>query len=54
MNRESLCNVQSQSYSNENPIVTSDATEALLGQKLRNGITVDGYRGIAETQIEQL
>jgi hypothetical protein len=24
----------------------------LLGQKLSNGITVDGYRGIAETQIE--
>jgi hypothetical protein len=52
MNSESLCNVQSYSYSNEKPIVTSEATEALLGQKLSNGITVDGYRGIAETQIE--
>jgi hypothetical protein len=49
---ESLRNVQSYSYGNENPIVISDATEALLGQKLSNGITVDGYRGIAETQIE--
>jgi hypothetical protein len=52
MNSESLCNVQSYSYGNKNPIVTSDATEALLGQKLGNGITVGGYRGIAETQIE--
>jgi hypothetical protein len=52
MNSESLCNIQSYSYGNEKPIVTSDATEALLGQKLSNGITVDGYRGIAETQIE--
>jgi hypothetical protein len=33
------------------PIVTSDATEALLGQKLSNGKTVDGYRGIAGAQI---
>jgi hypothetical protein len=47
MNSESLCNVQSYSYSNEKPIVTSDATEALLGQKLSNGITVNGYRGIS-------
>jgi hypothetical protein len=45
-------NVQSYSYSNEKPIVTSDATEALLGKKLSNGITADGYRGIADTQIE--
>jgi hypothetical protein len=52
MNSESLCNVQSYSYSNEKPIVTSDVTEALLGQKLSNRITVDGYRGIADTQIE--
>jgi hypothetical protein len=52
MNSESLRNVQSYSYSNENPIVTSDETEALLGENLSNGITVDGYRGIAETQIE--
>jgi hypothetical protein len=52
MNSESLCNVKSYSYGNEKPIVTSDATEALLGQKLSNGITVDGHRGIAETQIE--
>jgi hypothetical protein len=43
--------LQSYSYGNERPIVTSDATEALLGQKLSNGITVAGYRGIAETQI---
>jgi hypothetical protein len=35
---------QSYSYCNEKPIVTCDATEALLGQKLGNGITVDGYR----------
>jgi hypothetical protein len=54
MNRESLRKVQSYSYGNENPIVTSDATEALLGQKLSNGITVDGYRGIAEKQIESV
>jgi hypothetical protein len=47
MNSESLRNVQSYSYGNKKPIVTSDATEALLGQKLSNG-----YRGIAETQIE--
>jgi hypothetical protein len=52
MNSKSLCNVRSYSYGNEKPIVTSDATEALLGQKLSNRITVDGYRGIAETQIE--
>jgi hypothetical protein len=52
MNSESLCNVQSYSYGNEEPIVTSDATEALLVMKRSNGITVDGYRGIAETQIE--
>jgi hypothetical protein len=52
MNSELLCNIQSYPYGNEKPIVTSDATEALLGQKLSNGITVDGYRGIAETQIE--
>jgi hypothetical protein len=39
---------------NEKPIVTSDATEALLGQKLSNGITVDGYRGIAEAQIKSV
>jgi hypothetical protein len=52
MNSESLCNVQSYSCGNEKPIVTSDATEALLGQKLSNGITVDGYRRKAETQIE--
>jgi hypothetical protein len=52
MNSESLRNVQSYSYSNEKPIVTFDATEALLGQNLSNGITVDGIRGIAETQIE--
>jgi hypothetical protein len=51
MNSEWLCNVQSYSYGNENPIVTSYATEALLGQKRSNGITVDGYRGIAEMQI---
>jgi hypothetical protein len=54
MNSESLCNVQSYSYSNKKPIVTSDATEALLGQKLSNGITVNGYRGIAETQKESV
>jgi hypothetical protein len=52
MNSESLYNVQRYSYGNKKPIVKSDATEALLGQKLGNGITVDGYRGIAETQIE--
>jgi hypothetical protein len=52
MNSESLRNVQSYSYCNEKPIVTSHATEALLGQKLSNGITDDGYRGIADTQIE--
>jgi hypothetical protein len=52
MNSESLCNVQNYSYGNEKPIVTFDGTEVLLGQKLSNGITVDGYRGIAETQIE--
>jgi hypothetical protein len=53
MNSESLCSVQIYSYGNEKPIVTSDTTEALLGQKLSNGITVpwksvpsqvDGYR----------
>jgi hypothetical protein len=54
MKSESLCNVQSYSYGNEKPIVTSDATEALLGQELSNGITVDGYRGIAETQIKSV
>jgi hypothetical protein len=54
MNSESLCNVQSYSYGNEKPIVTSDATEALLGQKLSNGINVDGYRGIAEAQTESV
>jgi hypothetical protein len=52
MNSESLRNVQSYSYGNEKSIVTSDATEALLGLKLSNGITVDGYGGIAETQVE--
>jgi hypothetical protein len=52
MNSESLCNVQSYSYSNKKTIVTSDAKKALLVQKLSNGITVDGYRGIADTQIE--
>jgi hypothetical protein len=52
MNSESLRNIQSYSYGNEKPIVTFDATEVLLGQKLSNGITIDGYRGIAETQIE--
>jgi hypothetical protein len=52
MNSKSLRNVQRYSYSNEKPIVTSDATEALLGQKLSNGMTADGYRGIADTQIE--
>jgi hypothetical protein len=52
MNSKSLRNVQSYSYSNEKPIVTSDATEALLGQKLSNGITVDGHRRIAEMQID--
>jgi hypothetical protein len=52
MNSESLRNIQSYSYGNEKPVVTPDATEAFLGQKLSNGITVDGYRGIAETQIE--
>jgi hypothetical protein len=54
MNSESLCNFQSYFYCNEKPIVTSDATEALLGQELSNGITVDGYRGIADTQIESV
>jgi hypothetical protein len=54
MNSESLCNVQSYSYGNEKPIVTSDTTEVLLGQKLSNGITDDGYRGIAEVQIESV
>jgi hypothetical protein len=54
MNSELLHNVQSYSYGNKKPIVTSDATEALLGQKLSNGITVDGYRGIAELQIESV
>jgi hypothetical protein len=39
------------SYGNEKSIVTSVATEALLGQKLSNGITADGYRGIADMQI---
>jgi hypothetical protein len=52
MNSVSLRNVQSYSYGNEKPIVTSDVTEALLGQKFSNGITVDGYRRIGETQIE--
>jgi hypothetical protein len=52
MNSKSLRNVQSYSYGNEKHIVTSDATEALFGQKLTNGITVDGHRRIAETQIE--
>jgi hypothetical protein len=52
MNSESLRNVQSYSYGNENPIVTSDATEALLDQKLGNGITVVRYRGIALTQMQ--
>jgi hypothetical protein len=52
MNSVSLRNAQSYSYGKENPIVTSNATEALLGKKLSNGITVDGYRGIAETQRE--
>jgi hypothetical protein len=51
MNSESLCKVQSYSSGNETPIVTSDATEALLGQKLSNGITVVGYRGIALTKM---
>jgi hypothetical protein len=54
MSSESLRNVQSYSYCNEKPIVTADATEALLGQKLSNGITVDGYRRIAETQIKSV
>jgi hypothetical protein len=52
LNSESLCNVQSYSYGNEKPIVTSDTTEAFLGQTLSNGIIVDEYKGIAETQIE--
>jgi hypothetical protein len=50
MNSDSLRKVQSYSYCNKKPIVTSDATEALLGQKLSNGINVDGYRGIADMQ----
>jgi hypothetical protein len=54
MNSKSLCNIQSYSYGNEKPIVTSDAKEALLGQKLSNRITVDGYRGIAEAHIESV
>jgi hypothetical protein len=54
MNSESPCNIQSYSYGNEKPIAASDATEELLGQKLSNGITVDGYRGIAETQIKSV
>jgi hypothetical protein len=54
MKSESLRNIQSYSYGNEKPIVTSDATEALLGQKLSNGKTVDGHRRIAETQIESV
>jgi hypothetical protein len=54
INSKSLRNVQCYSYGNEKPIVTSDATEALLGQKLSNGITVDGYRGIAEKQIKSV
>jgi hypothetical protein len=54
MNNESLYNVQSYSYGNEKPIVTSDATEALLGQKLSDRITVDWYRGIAGAQIESV
>jgi hypothetical protein len=45
---------QSYSYGNKKPIVTSDATEAILVQKIVNGITVDGYRGIAEAQIESV
>jgi hypothetical protein len=49
-----LSSIQSYSYGNEKPIVTSDATEALLGQKLSNRITVDGYRGIAETQMKSV
>jgi hypothetical protein len=49
MNSELLCTVQSSPYSNEKPIVISDATEALLGQKLSNGINVNAYRQIAET-----
>jgi hypothetical protein len=52
MNSESLFNAQSYSYGNKTPIVTADVTEALLGQKLSNGVTVDGYRGIALRQIE--
>jgi hypothetical protein len=52
MNSKSPCNVQSYSYGNENSIVTSNTTEALLGQKLSNGLTADGYRGIADMQIE--
>jgi hypothetical protein len=52
MNSEFLRNVQSYSYGKEKPIVTSDATEALLDQKLSNRVIVDGYRGIAEMQIE--
>jgi hypothetical protein len=54
MNSESLRNVQSYSYGNEKSIVTSDATEALLGQKLSNEIIVNGHRGTAETQIESV
>jgi hypothetical protein len=52
MNSESLRKVQSYSYGNETPIVISDATEALLGQKLSNEITVDEYRRIALTQMQ--
>jgi hypothetical protein len=41
-------------YCNEKSIDRSDATESLLGQKLSNGITVYGYRRIAETQIKSV
>jgi hypothetical protein len=52
MNSESLRNASKLFLRQRKSIVTSDATEALLSQKFSNGSTVDGYRGIALTQIE--
>jgi hypothetical protein len=52
MNSESLRNASKLFLREQKPIVTSNATEPLLGQKRSNGITVDGYRGMALTQIE--
>jgi hypothetical protein len=52
MNSESLRNASELFLLWRKPIVTSDTTEALLGQKPSNGITADGYSGIALMQMQ--